>query len=84
MLHLRHVHSLKVVENLRFLSELLLIARCDGLERVSNLPHVRQLRVTRCPNLWRVEELGSLEHLWLDVDMQDLSTLWVPGLKHGR
>jgi hypothetical protein len=78
------VHSLNVVENIRFLSEALVVAGCDGLETVSNLPQVRELRVTRCPNLRRVEELGSLEQLWLDVDMQDLSSLWVPGLKHGR
>ncbi|CAD6342757.1 unnamed protein product [Miscanthus lutarioriparius] len=37
-LRLSHVHSLNVVENLGFLSEVLLIADCEGLERVSNLP----------------------------------------------
>jgi len=83
VLHLRHVHSLKVVENLCFLSEHLSIQDCEGLDRISSLPHVRDLRVARCPNLRRVEELGSLEQLWLDVDMQDLSSLWIPGLKYG-
>ncbi|CAD6255403.1 unnamed protein product [Miscanthus lutarioriparius] len=83
-LYLRKVHSLKVVEDICFLSEVLLISDCEVLERVSSLPRVRELRVTRCPNLRRVEELGSLEQLWLDMDMQDLSSLWVPGLKHGR
>jgi hypothetical protein len=28
-----------------------------------------------------VEELGSLEQLWLDVDMQGVASQWVPGLK---
>jgi hypothetical protein len=40
-LQLRYVHSLKVVENLCFLSELLEIVDCERLERVSNLPQVR-------------------------------------------
>lgn len=31
-----------------------------------------------------VEELDSLEQLWLDVDTQDLASQWVPGLKHQR
>jgi hypothetical protein len=78
------VHCLKVVENPCFLSEVLVIADCEGLGRVSCVPHVRELRVAHCLNLRRVEELGSLEQLWLDMDMQDLSSLWVPGLKHGR
>ncbi|WVZ49739.1 LOW QUALITY PROTEIN: hypothetical protein U9M48_001070 [Paspalum notatum var. saurae] len=81
---LRDVQSLKVVENLAFLSERLLIARCRGLERVSNIPLVRELRITRCPKLRRVEELGSMEQLWLDEEMKDLSSLWVSGLKHQR
>ncbi|KAJ1254706.1 hypothetical protein BS78_K340500 [Paspalum vaginatum] len=83
-LQLSDVQSLKVVENLAFLSECLVIARCEGLERVSNIPLVRELRITCCPNLRRVEELGSLEQLWLDEDTKDLSSLWVPGLKHQR
>jgi len=37
-LQLRDLHSLKVVENLCFLSEILLIIDCESLERVSNLP----------------------------------------------
>ncbi|WVZ49722.1 hypothetical protein U9M48_001053 [Paspalum notatum var. saurae] len=83
-LQLGDVQSLKVVENLAFLSECLLIARCEGIERVSNIPLVRELRITFCPNLRRVEKLGSLEQVWLDEDMKDLSSLWVPGLKHQR
>jgi hypothetical protein len=83
-LQLRYVHSLKVVENLSLLSEVLLLHGCKGLERLSNLPQVRVLRVSHCSNLRCVEELGSLEQLWLDIDMRDVSSQWVPGLQHGR
>ena len=54
-LRLSDVNSLNVVENLGFLSEVLVIVDCEGLERVSNIPQVRQLRVQLCPNLWCVE-----------------------------
>jgi len=54
-LRLSDVNSLNVVENLGFLSEVLVIVDCEGLERVSNLPQVRQLRVQLCLNLWCVE-----------------------------
>ncbi|WVZ49716.1 hypothetical protein U9M48_001048 [Paspalum notatum var. saurae] len=83
-LHLRDVQSLKVMENLAFLSECLLIARCEGIERVSNISLVRELRIGGCPNLRCVEELDSLEQLWLAEDMNDVPSLWVPGLKHQR
>jgi hypothetical protein len=72
---------LKVVEDLPFLSEMLVIVGCASLERVSNLPQVGNLRVSRCPDLRCVEGLGSLQQLWLDVDMQDISKLWVPGIQ---
>uniref|UniRef100_A0A0E0MI50 AAA+ ATPase domain-containing protein n=1 Tax=Oryza punctata TaxID=4537 RepID=A0A0E0MI50_ORYPU len=72
---------LKTVEDLRFLSGYLQVEACEGLERVSNLPQVRELFVNRCPNLRHVEELGGLEQLWLDEGMQEISSLWVPGLQ---
>ncbi|XP_062182780.1 putative disease resistance protein RGA4 [Phragmites australis] len=78
---LRDVDRLKVVESLPFLSEVLVMDGCEDLQRVSNLPQVRQLRVTFCPNLRLIEHLVRLEQLWLDVDMQDISSLWVPELK---
>nr|ALO70067.1 NBS-LRR-like resistance protein [Oryza sativa] len=80
-IELRWVSSLKVVENFPLLSETLLIAICQALEKVSNLPQVRELRVQDCPNLRLVEELGTLEQLWLYEDMHEVSTLWVPGLQ---
>ncbi|WVZ49711.1 hypothetical protein U9M48_001043 [Paspalum notatum var. saurae] len=83
-LQLRDVQSIKVLENLVHLSEGLLIAGCRGVERVSSIPLVRELRIARCPNLRHVQDLGSLEQLWLYEDMKELSSLWVPGLKHQR
>jgi hypothetical protein len=81
-LQLRSVHSLKVVENLRFLSEVLLVVDCEGLERVSNLPQVRLLRVQLCPNLRCVETLDNLHQLFLTVDMEGASSSqWLHGLQ---
>nr|BBD82324.1 putative NBS-LRR-like protein B [Oryza sativa Indica Group]BBD82334.1 putative NBS-LRR-like protein B [Oryza sativa Indica Group] len=80
-LFIRDTRYLKTVEDLPFLSGWLLVERCEGLERISNLPQVRELRVNVCPNLRHVEELGGLEQLWLDEGMQDISQLWVPGLQ---
>lgn len=79
LLIIGYAGCLKRVENLWFLSDGLHIEGCESLERVSNIPHVRKLYVTSCPNLRCVEELGSLEQLWLDEDMQEISLLWVPG-----
>jgi len=78
-LQLRDVDSIKVVDNLPFLSELLLIANCEGLERVSNIPQVRELRAQLCPNLSCVERLDSLHQLFLNEDMQDISSRWLSG-----
>ncbi len=76
---IEYAGCLKMVEDLGFLSDALQIQACEGLERVSNIPCVRKLYVNFCPNLRCVEELGSLEQLWLDEDMQEISLLWVPG-----
>ena len=81
-LQLRDVHSLNVVENLCFLSEVLVITYCGGLERVSNLPQVRLLRVQRCPNLRCVERLDNLHQLFRTEDMEGASSSrWLPGLQ---
>ncbi|CAN6226641.1 unnamed protein product [Urochloa humidicola] len=78
---LRNVHSIKVVEDLPFLSEMLSIERCDGLEKVLNLTQVTELRAHSCPNLRRVEKLDRLQRLLLHEDMQEVSSLWVPRLQ---
>jgi Leucine-rich repeat (LRR) protein len=80
-LRLRDVHSLHVVENLGFLSELLSISGSEGLERVSNLPQVRELRVQLCPDLRCVERLDNLHQLFLTEDMEGASSQWLPGLQ---
>ena len=80
-LQLRYVDSIKVVENLPFLSKMLVIIGCEGLERVSNIPQVIELRAQRCPNLRCVERLDSLHQLFLTGDMQDVSKWWLPGLQ---
>jgi len=81
VLDLRNIDSIKVVENLPFLSEVLLIANCEGLERVSNIPQVSQLRAQLCLKLRCVERLDSLHQLFLTEDMQDISSRWLPGLQ---
>ncbi|CAL4986501.1 unnamed protein product [Urochloa decumbens] len=60
-LQLRDMGSLKAVENFPFLSKVLVIVNCEGLQRVLNLPQLRDLCVTHCRNLICVEELGNLE-----------------------
>jgi hypothetical protein len=80
-LQLRDVHNMKVVENISFLSETLVIAGCEGLERVSNIPQVRLLRAQLCPNMRRVEGLDSSHQLFLAEDMQGASSRWLPGLQ---
>ncbi|CAL4990540.1 unnamed protein product [Urochloa decumbens] len=80
-LFLRDADSIKVVEDLPFLSEILLIVRCDSLEKVLNLTQVTELRARSCPNLRRVEKLDRLQRLFLDEVMQEVSSLWVPRLQ---
>jgi len=72
---------LNIVEDLSFLSERLVIQNCHGLERVSNLPQVKELRINCCPGLRCVEGLDSLQQLWLVEGMKELSSLWIPGLQ---
>jgi hypothetical protein len=79
-LQLRYVSSLKVVENLPFLLEVLVIKGCECLERVSSLPRLRRLRTHDCPGLRCVDKLDNLQQLWLHEDMKEISSFWVPGL----
>ncbi|RLM70170.1 putative disease resistance protein RGA4 isoform X1 [Panicum miliaceum] len=80
-LQLRGVDSIKVLENLPFLSEELLFSDCEGVERISNIPRVRRLGAQNCPNLRCVERLDSLHQLFLTEDMQDISSQWLPELQ---
>ncbi|KAF7034864.1 hypothetical protein CFC21_045825 [Triticum aestivum] len=81
MLKLIGANNLKAVEDFPHLADLLLIEKCEGMERISNLPQVTKLHVHGCPNLSHVEGLGSLQQLWLGEDMQEVSSRWVPGLQ---
>nr|UBY07022.1 NBS-LRR disease resistance protein [Dasypyrum villosum] len=81
-LRLIGTNSLKAVENLPLLSELLDIQKCEGLQRISNLPQMTELHVHGCPNLSHVEGLVSLQQLGLGEDMQEISSRWVPGLQN--
>nr|UBY06990.1 NBS-LRR disease resistance protein [Dasypyrum villosum] len=75
-------NNLKAVEDFPLLSELLNIEDCEGLERISNLPQVTELRVLGCSNLSHVEGLGNLQRLGLGNDMQqEISSRWLPGLQ---
>nr|UBY06849.1 NBS-LRR disease resistance protein [Dasypyrum villosum] len=75
-------NNLKAVEDFPLLSELLAIEDCEGLERISNLPQVTELRVLGRSNLSHVEGLGNLQRLGLGNDMQqEISSRWLPGLQ---
>ncbi|CAM0947789.1 unnamed protein product [Alopecurus aequalis] len=78
---IQNTRCLNVVEDLPFLSEGLVLQGCIGLERVSNIPQVRELRINYCPGMTCVEGLGSLQQLWLFENMEELSSLWIPGLQ---
>uniref|UniRef100_A0ACD5VAN1 Uncharacterized protein n=1 Tax=Avena sativa TaxID=4498 RepID=A0ACD5VAN1_AVESA len=80
-LELVETNNLKTVEDLALLSEVLIINKCEGLKRLSNLPRVSELHVSGCPNLSHVDGLISLRRLWLGEDMQEISRSWVPGLQ---
>ncbi|XBI61889.1 putative disease resistance protein RGA3 [Triticum dicoccoides] len=80
-LSLRGLNNLKAVEDRPVLCEVLVIGYCEGLERICNVPQVTELRVFGCPNLSHVVGLDSLQQLWLDEDMQEVTSRWVPGLQ---
>jgi hypothetical protein len=78
---LKNVDSFQVVEDLPFLSDGLFIGNCKGLERVSNIPQVRELRAAGCPNLATVERVDNLQQLFLTEMMRKVSSLWLPALQ---
>jgi hypothetical protein len=78
---LKNADNFQVVEELPFLSEGLFIYNCKGLERASNIPQVRELRVVGCPNLAGVERVDNLQRLFLTEFMREVSSLWLPALQ---
>ena len=81
-LELIRTNNLKAVEDFPHLTELLHIEKCEGLEKVSNLPQVTDLQVRGCLNLSCVEGLDSLQQLGLGEDTQEISSHWVLGLQN--
>lgn len=80
-LHIERAQALKVVEDLTFLSDSLLLSKCEGLERLSNLPQVRTLYVSECPALRWAQKLDCVQQLWLSKDLQMEFPLWLSLLK---
>jgi hypothetical protein len=80
-LMLKNADSFQVVEDLPFLSDRLFLYNCKGLERVSDIPHVRELRAAGCPNLATVERVDNLRQLFLRQLMRKVSSLWLPALQ---
>jgi hypothetical protein len=80
-LQLAYMGSIKLVGNLPFLSERLLLGGCKDLENVSDIPQVRELRLDLCANLRCVERLDNLHGLFLTDNMRDVSSEWLPGLQ---
>jgi hypothetical protein len=78
---LKNADSFEVVEDLPYLSDGLFIYNCKGLERVSNIPLVRELRAAGCPNLSSVERVDNLQRLFLTEFMREVSSLWLPALQ---
>ncbi|XBI24683.1 hypothetical protein VPH35_049756 [Triticum aestivum] len=79
-LRLIGTNNLKALEDFPLLS-VLLIQNCTSLELISNLPRVTDMCAHGCPNLSHVEGLGSLQQLGLGVDMQEISSHWLPQLR---
>ncbi|RCV38687.1 hypothetical protein SETIT_8G162700v2 [Setaria italica] len=80
-LRLKFMDNIKVVENFPFLSEELSVSYCECLERISNIPQMKLLRVGLCEALRCVEGLDKLHQLFLTEDMEDVSSQWLAGLQ---
>ncbi|KAL5204128.1 hypothetical protein ABZP36_008999 [Zizania latifolia] len=75
--YIEGANCLKTVDDLPFLSRKLVISKCEGLERISNLPQVRELHLHGCPNLRCVDEVVNFDLLCLDACMKDNPGGWV-------
>ncbi|KAL6896718.1 hypothetical protein ACP4OV_007290 [Aristida adscensionis] len=71
-MQIRHVDSLKVIEDLPMLKELVLQA-CNELELISNLPLLEDLAVLGCSQLKDINEVLQLSHVRIvDMELREL------------
>nr|XP_010914651.1 putative disease resistance protein RGA3 [Elaeis guineensis] len=77
-LDIRGAHSLREVQNLPSLTELILI-RNSCLERVSNFPALKHLYVYGCEKLMYVEGVDAVEHVQLDDREAESLPEWLVG-----
>ncbi|XP_038980091.1 putative disease resistance RPP13-like protein 1 isoform X1 [Phoenix dactylifera] len=64
-LRIRRAHSLREIQNLPSLTELILYSN-SSLERASNFPRLKHLDVYDCEELKVVEGVNAVEHIQLD------------------
>lgn len=72
---IREAKSTKMVEDLPFLSDCLSIEGCEALERVSNIPQVRELHLHGCPNFKCVEDVSNLQGLCVDESIKEIPSV---------
>ncbi|XP_072956320.1 putative disease resistance protein RGA3 isoform X2 [Typha angustifolia] len=77
-------HSLRAVENFPSLSQWLVIEESSNIERVTNLPQLRELQVVRSPALSCVQSLDALQTLYVEDESMEYLPEWVSGLLHQR
>ncbi|KAJ3680238.1 hypothetical protein LUZ60_016516 [Juncus effusus] len=81
---IKGAHKMNVIENLPYLSEKLEITSCSGLKRVLNMHLLRNICITDCPALRRVEGLDSLQCLQLVNESMETIPNWVLGFVKKR
>ncbi|KAG1326161.1 putative disease resistance protein RGA3 [Cocos nucifera] len=81
-LNIKGAHSLREIQNLRSLTELLLMDN-SSLERVSNFSALKDLSIHNCEELKVVEGVDAIEHIELD-DREAENSLpeWLVGISH--
>ncbi|CAD5168346.1 unnamed protein product [Musa acuminata subsp. malaccensis] len=59
-------HFMREIDDLPFLADKLIVVQMEMLQRISNLPSVKELNIVLCPRLEFVENLNMLQHLRLE------------------
>lgn len=81
---IKGVHMMDAIENLLSLSDQLQIKSCSHLKRISNMPHLRDLSISNCPALRRVDGLEMLQCLELSDELMEWVPSWVLGFVKRR